>query len=133
MTAIDPNSAEAIEKRRATHKEMVKKAKRDVAIILACHEDRIDHFKDEVEPDISPRFEALIYPVYIGIWLYQNGEEKRWAVEVDELQNEGNWLEDGAQRADTIQHAAFCSFQDALGAVNSIILHLSDLTDFDRI
>ena len=130
---IDPNTPEAIAQRQAEHAELVKKAKRDIAIILACHEDRIDHFKEEDEPDISPRFEAVIYPVYIGIWLYQLGDDKRWAVEVDEVQNETNWLEDGVQRADTIQHAAFHSFQDALGAANSIILHLSDLSTFNEI
>jgi hypothetical protein len=129
----DPNSPKSIAEGEAELVANKAKAVRDVSIILASNEDRIDCFDTERTPDCSPRFEAIIYPVYIGIWLYQDGDETRWTVEIDEVKNDDNWLEDGVQRGTTVQHASFRTFKDALGAANQVIETLSELSYFNSI
>lgn len=133
MTDIDPNTPEAIAQRKAEIAEMVKKAKRDVAAILTTHPDRIACFEAERTPDCSPRYEAVVYPIYLGIWLYQDGDEKRWTVESDEVDQESGWLEDHVHRAEPIQHASFRTFKEALGAANQVIEALAQLPGFDNI
>lgn len=129
----DPNTPVAVAQREAEVAAAKTKALRDIAIILASDENRIDHFADEDTPDISPRLEMVVWPVYIGIWLYQNDEDRRWAVEINTVKDDNHWLEDGVERDESVQNAAFRTFKDALDAANGVIKHLSTLPYFNDI
>lgn len=129
----DPNSPESIALRKAALEQEKVQILRKVALVLACKEGRVDFDYDDAEPDLSPRFESLMYPVYIGIWLYQIAGQKWWMVEVDKVKDDASWLEDGVERGEIVQHAAFTTFKDALAAANSVIETLAEMSYFENV
>jgi hypothetical protein len=105
--------------------------KRDIAQILTFTDNRVAQIGGT--PDISPRFEAVIFPVYIGVWLYQDDDQRRFSVEIDSVKDESNWLEDGVQRDETVEHTYYANFTDAMTAVNKVVTHLSNLEYFNNV
>ncbi|MBD9511587.1 hypothetical protein IB265_33055 [Ensifer sp. ENS10] len=129
---IDPNTSDAIEARKAQLEADKQIALTEIAAILKAAENQVSN--PEADADCSPRFEAVMYPVYLGIWLYQTDAGTFWSVEVDRSKVEWSWLEDGIERAETVgEYAYFGTFAEAKAVLDAIVTRLSNLSYFDNI
>lgn len=85
------------------------------------------------EADCGQRVETYITPLYIGIWLHQNGDEIAFHLEINLVDDPNTWVEDGVLRGDSVVVVAFSTFADAMRAHNDIIMHLSSDAGFNRV
>ncbi len=83
--------------------------------------------------DCGNRIEAIMSPVYLGIWLYQSATETRFVLEVDMLKDATIWLEDGVTRDVNVIAVQFETFADALAAFNMVATELSKEDGFNHI